>query len=181
LACGGEVTKLIVDLEDRMEKKFVLMGTESRTTLMQMLGEQRVRIDKEDSWVWKDKESTVLTVKSVYHFLKQGVQGAKKEMYGDFWRLKAQPPFHLTSWRVLEDKIASKANLAREGLCISTIMCCLCGEEEETTSHLFCTCRVAWLVWSMCYEWMRVAATNHREPKKHYEGFRMNEVKESVN
>ena len=78
MACGGEVTKLIVDLEDRMEKKFVLMGTESRTTLIQMLGEQRVRMDKEDSWVWKDKESTVLTVKSVYNFLKQGVQGGKE-------------------------------------------------------------------------------------------------------
>jgi len=64
---------------------------------------------------------------------------------------------------------------------MNTILYCLCGEEEETTSHLFCTCRVAWLVWSKFYEWMRLAATDHREPKNHFKSFRISGVKESVN
>jgi len=57
--------------------------------------------------------------------------------------MKAQPSSRLTTWRVLEDKIASKTNLVRRGIGMTTITCCLCGEEEETTSHLFCTCKVA--------------------------------------
>jgi len=60
---------------------------------------------------------------------------------------------------------------------MSSIMCGLCGEEEETTSHLFCTCRVAWLVWSKCYEWMGLTSSDHREPKEHFKSFKLSSVK----
>jgi len=148
---------------------------------MQVLGDQRIKLDKEDSWAWKDKETVVFTVKSVYKVLKEVVQGVERELYGGFWRLKAQPSSQLIAWRVLEDKIATKAKLVRRGLCMTTITCCLCGEEEEITSHLFYTCRVSWLVWSKCYEWMGLAGIVHRKPKKYFESFRMSGVKESVN
>jgi len=64
-------------------------------------------------------------------------------MYESFWRIKAQPSSHVTTWRVLEDKIASKENLERRGISTGNNMCGLCGEVKETTSHLFCTCRLA--------------------------------------
>jgi len=38
----------------------------------------------------------------------------KKNNVG-FYRLKAQPSTHLTAWRILEDKVASKANLVSMG------------------------------------------------------------------
>jgi len=56
-----------------------------------------------------------------------------------FWRLKEQPSSNITAWRILEDKKASKANLVRRGIGLTTNICSLCGEEEETTSHLFST------------------------------------------
>jgi len=49
------------------------------------------------------------------------------------------------------------------------------------TSHLFCTCRVAWLVWAKCYEWMRLATMDHQEPKKHFASFKVSGAKDSVN
>jgi len=57
----------------------------------------------------------------------------------------------------------------------------MCGEGAETTSHLFCICRVAWLVWSKCYEWVSLASTIHHEPKMHFSQFRMIEESEFVN
>ena len=48
-------------------------------------------------------------------------------------------------------------------------------------SHLFCTGRVAWLVWSKCHKWMGLTLSDHREPKKHFESFRLSGVKKSVN
>jgi len=81
----------------------------------------------------------------------------------------------------MEDKITTKTNLVRRGICMTTNMCCLCGEEEETTSYLFCTRRVAWLVWSKCFELMGVTSTEHREPKKHFESFKTSGVKKTVN
>jgi len=58
---------------------------------------------------------------------------------------------------------------------------CMCGEEEEDKSHLFCTCRDTWLVWFKCYEWMGLASTDHQEPKKHFVNFKLSGVKENVN
>ena len=120
------------------------------------------------TWVWKHGETNTFTVKLAYKILKEDGQGDEGDWYVDFWRMKAQPSALLTAWRVMKNKIVSKANLARRGICLDSSICGLCGEEEETTSHLFCTCNVAWLVWSKCYEWLRVASTEHRKPKMHF-------------
>ena len=60
-------------------------------------------------------------------------------------------------------------------------ICSMCGEGKEITSHLFCTCQVAWLVWSKCYEWMGLASLVYREPKIHFSQFRLIQESEVVN
>jgi len=65
--------------------------------------------------VWKDRKTILLTVKSAYKILKDFSQGMERDLFVDFWRLKAQPSTNLTTWRVMEDKIVSKANLVRRG------------------------------------------------------------------
>jgi len=75
--------------------------------------------------------------------LKKMVQANEKDLFMSFWRINAQPSTHITAWRVLEDKITSKANLVRRGIGMINNICSMCGEEEETSSHLFCTRRVA--------------------------------------
>ena len=82
---------------------------------MHILGDQMGRADKEDMWAWKDRGTARFTVKSTYSILRDVYQGEEIEVYLGFWRLKAQPSAHLLAWRVLEDKIATKANLARRG------------------------------------------------------------------
>jgi len=64
---------------------------------MQILGDQRVRVDKEDSWVWKDRETIVFTVKSAYKILRDDSQGAERDLHVGFWRLKVQSSTHLTA------------------------------------------------------------------------------------
>jgi len=56
---------------------------------MQILGDQRVRVVKEDSWMWKDRETTVFTVKSAYKILKDDSYRGERDLYVGFWRLKA--------------------------------------------------------------------------------------------
>ena len=48
--------------------------------------------------------------------------------------------------------LVSKANLVRRGISMVNSICGLCGKEEETMSHLFCTYRVVWLVCSKYYD-----------------------------
>ena len=81
----------------------------------------------------------------------------------------------------MEDKIASKANLVRRGICTTNNICCMCGEEEKNMSHLFCTCRFACLVQFKCYDWTELASTGHWQPKKHFVSFKVSGVNNSVN
>jgi len=97
LACGGEVTKLRVEVEDRMEKEYVRMGTDSRTTVDASLGGSKGKVGKGGFLGWKDKWSAVFAVKSAYKILNDDVHGIERELYGDFWGLKAQPSSQLTA------------------------------------------------------------------------------------
>ena len=89
-------------------------------------------------------------------------------MYEGLWSIKAQLSTQITTWRVLENKIESKVNLERRGISFAGNTCSMCGEEEETMSHLFCTCIIGWLVWSKCYEWVSLISINHWESKRHF-------------
>jgi len=50
-------------------------------------------------------------------------------MFERFWRIKAQPSAHLTTWRVLEDEITTKVYLASRKIFLDSIICNMCGEE----------------------------------------------------
>ena len=149
--------------------------------LLRQLEEKGVNTEKEDIWVWKDDETKEYTVKSAYRILKEETQRDTGDTYVGLWKLKAQPSALLTAWRVLEDKILAKANLVRRGISVASSFCGLCGEEEETTSHLFCTCKVVWLVWSKCSEWLGVASTEHCDPKMHFSNFKISGMSKRVN
>ena len=51
--------------------------------------------------------------------------------------MKANPSSHLTTWKVLEDKITSKANLVRRGIGMTTITCCLCRRRRKPRPIFF--------------------------------------------
>ena len=75
----------------------------------------------------------------------------------------------------------SKCNLVKKGISVENSVCNMCGEGEETTSHIFCTCKVVYLVWFKCYEWVDLALIVHQETKMHFSQFRMVEESEVVN
>jgi len=71
------------------------------------------------------------------------------------------PSTLVSAWRVLENKIASRANLERRGIVVERLLCSLCGVEEETCRHLFFECRIAWTVWNYCLAWLGVMLVIH--------------------
>jgi len=75
----------------------------------------------------------------------------------------------------------AKANLLRRGITVESNICNMCGEDAETTPHVFSTCRVAWLVWFKCFEWVGRTSVVHQDPKMLFSHFRMNEEREHVN
>jgi len=110
-------------------------------------------LDFEDKWVCKDGDCAEYSVNSTYGFLKGVLEEESLSLYNFFWKIKALPSTHITAWKVLVNKIATKVNLvARRGIMVDIMVCCFCREKEETTSHLSFECRVVWLVWNLCYD-----------------------------
>ena len=66
-------------------------------------------------------------------------------MFKLFWRIKDLPSSRVTAWRVLENKLTTKANLLRRGIAVGSVCCCFCGVSEEELNHMFFYCRVIWL------------------------------------
>jgi len=60
-------------------------------------------------------------------------KGEHLQLFKAFWRIKALPSDHFVAYMVLENKIATKANLVRRGIVVENIMCSLCEEKEETS------------------------------------------------
>jgi len=94
-------------------------------------------LDKEDRWDWKEGEKLGYTVESAYLRLRGDKVGENGTIYIKFWVSKVVPTALVTVWKVLENKLVTKANLVRRGITVASSICSLCGVEEETSTHLF--------------------------------------------
>jgi len=120
--------------------------------------------DFDDFWVWKDGEPLVFSVKSAYGVLRGYSEGELSNLYKFFWSIKALPTAQVLAWRVLENKIATKVNLARRGVMTDVLVCCFCRLKEESTSNLLFDCRIAWLTWVQCSVWLGVSSVTPINP-----------------
>jgi len=136
-------------------------------------------LDKEDSWVWKGGEALSYTVKSAYNRLRGGQEGENATVFKQFWRSKALPSALVTTWRVLENKLATRVNL---GKCVvESSLCSLCRVEKESNSHLFFESSFLWLVWSRCFTWLGVQFVSHNDQLLNFSQFRLSNASASVN
>ena len=102
-------------------------------------------LDKEDRWVLKEGEEFGYTVKSAYLRLREDGVGENGMVFKKFWKSKVVPTTLVTTWRVLENKLATKANLERRRIIVASSTCSLCGVEEITpicslSADLLCYC-----------------------------------------
>ena len=81
----------------------------------------------DDKWSWKCGASIEFFVNSAYGLLRGEIDGVLSSYYNFFWNIKALPAVQVMAWRVLEKKIANKVNLARRGVVVESVLCCLCN------------------------------------------------------
>ena len=91
------------------------------------------------------------------------------------------PSALVTTWRVIENKVATRVNLERRGVVIENPLCCLCEKVEESSSHLFSICDFTWCVWCLCFKWLGVSFVIHKNPLANFLHFRLCQASDSVN
>jgi len=121
-------------------------------------------LEENDSWVWKDGEFLIFTVNSACNCLRRAHEGENVFVYKKFWRSKVVPSALVFTWRVLENKIATRINLERRKIAVKSLLCGLCGLEEETCRHLFFECIIVSSVWSLCFALLGVTLVSHNDP-----------------
>ena len=133
---------------------------------------------EEDRWVWKGEGLQSFSVSSVYSLV---MRDCVVDSSSQLWSCKVVPSTLFTAWRVLENKIATKANLVRCGAVVDSSLCCLCGKEENHYRHLFFECSFAWRVWCLCFKWLDVSFVYHRDPISIFVQFRMSQSSKLIN
>jgi len=138
----------------------------------------RMASGEEDTWVWKGvgPQSS-----SAYSLVRRDCEADSSLVFGKLWSCKAVPSVLVTAWRVLKNKIATRANLVRRGVVVDSSLCCLCGKEEEHYRHLFFECSFACQVWCLCFKWLGVSFVYHKDPLSNFVKFRMSQSSELIN
>ena len=47
----------------------------------------------------------------------------------------------------------------------------MCGIEEGSINNLFFICKIVWLIWGMCFNWLGMSTVNHYDIKSHFMHF----------
>ena len=82
---------------------------------------------------------------------------------------------------MIENKVSSKVNLETRRIQIESNLCILCRLLEESTNNLFFGCRVAWLIWNLCYDWLGMNSIDLIILRSHFEHFKILDAPNSVN
>lgn len=129
-----------------------------------------------DKWWWTPDDGGNFSVNSSYRVLEgivlldDGLNDLEERVFGDLWKSSAPSKVIAFSWMTLLDRIPTRSNLALRRVLTQEDppLCVMCGLGEETTSHLFLHCDVAWLFWRLVFDWLGI---NFMTPQNLYMHF----------
>ncbi|KAG5060688.1 hypothetical protein JHK87_001717 [Glycine soja] len=91
-----------------------------------------------DIMIWKADPSGVYSTKSVYKLLIiLSTPASEVRTSTLLWKMKIPPKAAVFTWRLLKDRLPTRANLIRRSVIIQDTVCPLCGQEQEEVGHLF--------------------------------------------
>ena len=161
-----------------MSKKFIKAIVNDKRnrnlgTLQKQTAQMFGSLSKGNLDIWKRKEDGegVSTVRSAYNKLQGTLEEGVNEVFETLWKTRVTPKAQLLGWRMLLDKLPTKAKLIAKGILLQLSLCEFCLECEETVEHLFFSCKVAQKVWNMCYKWLGLNIVSHVKATINFQHF----------
>ena len=91
------------------------------------------------------------------------------------WKLKIPPKAAIFTWRLLKDRLPTRANLHRRNVELQDTTCPLCHSEQEEAGHIFFHCSFTIGLWWESLRWIQVIGALPYSPASHFsllcEGF----------
>ncbi|GJR32202.1 RNA-directed DNA polymerase, eukaryota [Tanacetum coccineum] len=105
-----------------------------------------------DRWFWSLNSTGEFLVSSVRNYIDEFL--LPKAGTQTRWIKLIPIKLNITAWRVCLDKLPTRLNHSSRGLDIPTIICPLCNESVESTSHIFFSCQLSsQLMAKVCRWW----------------------------
>ncbi|KAE8717060.1 hypothetical protein F3Y22_tig00110065pilonHSYRG00307 [Hibiscus syriacus] len=105
---------------------------------------------------------------SVSSCVKSCATGSKESQFWlkIVWRGVVPPKAETFLWQIVKQKLAVKSELIKRGVQgIDDVLCPLCKKVEESSSHLFFTCPVVWLLWNKFLQFWNFSSVLHADAK----------------
>ncbi|OVA03860.1 Reverse transcriptase zinc-binding domain [Macleaya cordata] len=109
-------------------------------------------VASKDKLIWVKTKSGEFSTKSVYRCLCEALPSSSSTTspafnWKLFWKVRGiSPRVHLFLWRLIQNAIALKSNIAKHLPDVDTI-CHFCYDKIETTDHLFLYCGITKQIW----------------------------------
>ncbi|XP_022019342.1 uncharacterized protein LOC110919377 [Helianthus annuus] len=150
----------VVDGPNGLELKFLwirLPSVAAEISELNILSDAIVRYEfglGADKWAWILDSSGSFSVSSVK-------EKTHRLMFSDLrldfeWNNWFPIKVNFLVWRLIQDKLPTKAALNRRNVIIEDNRCKMCGDEEESALHLFASCRIAEQIWEFITRWCRI-------------------------
>jgi hypothetical protein len=119
--------------------------------------------DAHDVWVWNQNPEEVFSVKSAHDLLVELGDSPllsvwELKIFSTIWESPAPSKVIAFSWQLIYDRLPTKDNLFSRGVLLqaSDTNCVWCGQNTESSKHLFLHCYKAIRVWYEVCKWLGV-------------------------
>ncbi|KAL5178394.1 putative ribonuclease H protein [Glycine soja] len=130
---------------------------------------KQIQLHRKDEWVWTADPSGHYSARSAYIIMRESIaEGAEFSAFEELWKLKVPNKVLAFAWRLLRDRLPTRANLHRRQVEINDRKCLFCGNVEESASHLFFHCSKISPLWWESMSWVNSVGPLPQSPKHHF-------------
>jgi len=131
-----------------------------------------IQYQVQDSMSWKAEPNGLYSTKSAYRLLMSSASPVpQRSLFQNLWKLKIPPRAGVFSWRLLLDRLPTRANLLRRNVPIQDSLCPLCGGHQEEAGHLFFHCNLTRGLWGESMKWIQAIGALSNDPASHFTQF----------
>jgi hypothetical protein len=125
-----------------------------------------------DRWLWLPDQIGGYSVCGVYNMLTSQEQPHLHPNMELIWHKQVPLKVSILAWRLLRDRLPTKANLANFGVIpVEARLCVIgCGHVEDV-NHMFLSCPIFGALWPLVRAWLGVEGVDSQTISKHFSLF----------
>ena len=121
--------------------------------LRNLIQSQRILEDKPDRWIFNGAP------KGVFYsaWIRERIEQCRSvgNIYKNEWLNWIPIKDNILIWRTIKGRIAVRHTLAEMGIDVPSVVCEICGDQEEDISHIFFKCDMAVWLWLRLGLWVK--------------------------